>query len=358
MTNKKLIIGQPVKPMLVSESGTSDAKYKEIIKKHNGATITEIKSDGYRIQVHSNGEIKLFTRNLNELNPEVFPDLKKQFQELPYGIFDGELVGIEDGVKGFNAVKKRVRGDLDLDLVKEYPLQINLFDVLNAEREDTINLPLYERREILNEYVSNIPEQDIIHDAERLKQRFDKVSSLGLEGIVCKNPDSKYIIGGKTSDWIKLKNFLTLDLVILGLYRGEGRAAELPFAAVLLGTKNKDKYETITKVGFSGKEKVREVYNKIKDYCSDNIPKNVIISPEINKRSYSGKVPFCYVRPENSVVLETQALNITYSNNWHSCGLENGKAHSLRIPIVKRIREDKTPYDCTTTKQISELYEK
>ncbi|MDD5192378.1 MAG: ATP-dependent DNA ligase [Candidatus Nanoarchaeia archaeon] len=356
---EKLIIGKPVSPMLVKESGTSDGKYKEIIKKHNGTTFTEVKSDGYRIQVHSNGGIKLFTRNLNEFNPAVFPDLKKQFEELPYGIFDGELVGVEDGIKGFNSVKKRVRDELDLNLVNEYPLQIKFFDVLNAEGNDYINLPLHERREILNNYVSNVSEQEIVNSAESLKRRFDEVTSRGLEGLVCKNPDSEYIIGGRTHDWIKLKNFLTLDLVILGLYKGDGKAGKLPFAGVLLGSynSNTNKYETIAKVGLSGKDKVNEIYERIKAACVNNAPNNIIISDIINKKSYARKKPFCYVKPEHSLVLETQALNITYSKNWHSCGLENGTAHSLRIPIVGDIRYDKTPKESTTSSQIREIYE-
>ena len=84
---------------------------------------------------------------------------------------------------------------------------------------------------------------------------------------------------------------------------------------------------------------------------------NVIISDAINKRSYAGKKPDRYVVPEYGGVVEVQTMNVTRSANWHSCGLGGGKAYSLRIPIVQKYREDKTPYDAATTSQIKEIFE-
>lgn len=357
MTNK-LIIGNPVKPMLVSESGNSEKRYDEIMKAHKGKSYVQIKSDGYRIQIHNNSQLAFYTRNLNELNPKFYPDVIKQLKGLPNGIFDGELVGIEDGINGFNAVKARKRESLDENLVRRYPLQIKFFDILNLEGKDLVGLPLYERRKILENYARNVSEQWEITSLESLKTKYEEVTSEGLEGLVCKKPDSKYLIGKKTKDWIKLKKFLSLDLVVLGVYKGEGKAAELPFAALLLGTQNNGHYETITKVGIAKKDIIDLVYNRIKNNYTNEIPENVAISNEINRKAYARKLPVYYVSPENSVVVEVEALNITKSKNWHSCGLKNSYAYSLRIPIVQKYREDKKAEDCTTTQQIREIYEK
>ncbi|MBI2124901.1 hypothetical protein HYT92_03860 [Candidatus Pacearchaeota archaeon] len=352
----KLAIGRPVEPMLVAESGGDDKKFAEILRKHKGKTFSEIKYDGYRIQAHKSSQLWLFTRNLNALNPEVFPEIKDKLRSLPDGIYDGELVGFDNGLVGFNAVKKRVRGELDSKLVKEYPLQIRFFDVLLLQNKVLADAPLRERRKSLEQYTGNISEQETITSPACLKDRFESVTSQGLEGLVCKNPESAYLIGKKTFDWVKLKKFLSLDLVVLGVYKGEGKAAELPFAALLLGTRSNGNYETITKVGISNKELVYSLNDAIKAGCISTPPRNVLFSEEIKKKTYARKIPFCYVTPEKSAVVEVECLNVTRSRNWHSCGLKDSEAYSMRIPVVRRIRNDKGIKDATTTEQVSQLY--
>jgi DNA ligase 1 len=358
MTNQKLIIGNPVEPMLVSESGNGEKRYEEILKAHHGNSYVQIKSDGYRVQVHNNGNLSMFTSGLNAYNPEAFPDIISQLKGIPKGIFDGEIVGLKDGKAGFDAIKARKRESLDIDLVKQYPLQIKFFDVLNLEGNDLIELPLHERRITLERYFDNVSKQWEISDEDSLKDRYTQVTDgLGLEGLVCKNPDSEYLIGKRTKDWIKLKKFLTLDLVVLGVYEGEGKAKELPFAALLLGTKNNGHYETLTKVGIAKKEIIDKIERKIRGAYTTQLPNNVIISESINKKMYARKRPSKYVTPEKSCVVEVETMNVTCSDNWHSCGLSNEKAYSLRIPIVQNYRDDKTPQDIATTQQIRDLFE-
>jgi len=354
---RKLIIGEPVELMKVAESTTSIGRFREVIEQHNGGTFAEIKSDGYRIQVHNNGELAFFTGNLNPLNTEVYPDILGQLKGLPRGIWDGELVGVEGGLRGFNAVKTRKRQSLDADLIRQYPLEIRFFDILNLEGKNLTELPLQERRRILENYAGRVSCQWQIANPYDLEQKFKEVTDeLGLEGLVCKNPDSQYLIGARTRDWIKLKKFLTLDLVVLGVYRGKGKAAKLPFAALLLGTANEGNYETLTKVGISNRELISRIEAGLAGgYCSEP-PTNVRISDAINKSVYRRKIPSFYICPEKSVVVEIETMNVTRSANWHSCGLEGGRAYSLRISTVKRYREDKKSVNATTTKQVRELY--
>ena len=63
--------------------------------------------------------------------------------------------------------------------------------------------------------------------------------------------------------------------------------------------------------------------------------------------------------PNDVAIAEVQVLDVTYKDNWHSCGLEyDGKhAHSLRIPTFVQLRTDKTrQQDVTTTQQIHKFY--
>jgi len=349
-------IGKPIEPMLVAESNGEDSKFAEIMKKHKGKTLAEIKYDGYRVQVHKSGKIYLFTKSLNELDMNVFPDLEKQLKNHPNGVYDGELVGFGERLAGFNAVKMRVRGNLDSVLVNQYPLQLRFFDVMQLEDKEVMDLPLYERRKLLTNYVENISQQFTLEDSEQLKGKYTEITDQGLEGLVCKNPSSTYQPGARNQDWVKLKKFLTLDLAILGIYLGEGKASKLPFAAILAGTKNENRYETIAKIGISNRVMIERLYGLIKDGFTANVPGNVILSQELRRKTYLGKVPYQYVTPEKSAVIEVKCLDLTKSRNWHSCGLENDKAYSLRIASIERIREDKRIIDCTSTKQIGELY--
>jgi ATP-dependent DNA ligase len=353
-----MIIGKPIEPMLVAESGASEDKFGKIIKKHKGTTLAEVKYDGYRIQVHKGDKLSLFTSNLNPLNPEVFPDLKPYIKDIPNGIYDGELVGFGNALEGYTAVKKRVRDTLDLQLVKEYPLQVRFFDFLQLGNKELITLPLTERRKILENNVGNYSEQEEITDSDILREKFQEVTGKALEGLVCKNPDSQYNPGSRTKDWIKLKNFITLDFVVLGVYKGkeDSKVSDLPFAGVLLGTRNGNKFETIVKVGMPNKEMVETLYERIKPFMTAEVPNSIVLSPELQRKTYARKVPAYYVQPEKSVMIETQFLNISRSENWHSCGLKDGEAYSLRIATLQKLRFDKLIKNATTTEQVAEIY--
>ena len=349
-------IGKPIEPMLVAESNGEDSKFAEIMRKHGGKTLAEVKYDGYRAQVHKDGRIYLFTKNLNELDINLFPDLEKQLRDHPEGIFDCELVGFGERLAAFNAVKTRIRGDLDNALVKAYPLQLRFFDVMQLGNKELLDMPLHERRELLERYCENVSQQFVLEDTDELRGKYIEVTDQGLEGLVCKNPGSSYRPGARNQDWVKLKKFLTLDLAVLGIYLGEGKASKLPFAAMLVGTKNNGQYETIAKIGVSNRGMIENLYGLIKNGFTENIPSNVVLSSELGRKTYASKVPYRYVVPEKSAVVEVKCLDITRSRNWHSCNLENGEAYSLRIATVERIRDDKRMSDCTTTKQIGELY--
>ena len=53
---------------------------------------------------------------------------------------------------------------------------------------------------------------------------FDVVDQAGLEGVVCKQADSRYV-SGKTKSWLKVKAFEEADFDLVGVRRERGKPA-------------------------------------------------------------------------------------------------------------------------------------
>ena len=53
---------------------------------------------------------------------------------------------------------------------------------------------------------------------------FDVVDRAGLEGVVCKQADSRYV-SGKTKAWLKVKAFEEADFDLVGVRRERGKPA-------------------------------------------------------------------------------------------------------------------------------------
>ncbi len=356
----------PIESMNPVYLGAADDElYEEVLKEHNGATFAEIKEDGYRMQVHKKGDvIKAYTRSMNEIILELFPELNQSMQNLPDCIIDAELIGDEKiGHEGFDMIKRRFRPRiskkgiedyLKSGIVKEMPIALRVFDTLYWGDEELLDKPLRERRE----YTKNILEkkitpstQRVISSHEELKEWFEELTGKNYEGLVCKNPDSVYAAGKRTNDWIKLKRAETLDLAVLGAYM-ENEA----ISQILCGTYNDklQKFETLAKVNAKRKGMNEEIYPSLKRAFVKKCPKEIALNPAIKEDD----MPDYFIQAEKTIVVEVAAMNFNRSKNWHSCGLDDGNAYSLRIGWLKGLRDDKLPKQATTTEQVKKLYEK
>ena len=85
-------------------------------------------------------------------------------------------------------------------------------------------------------------------------------------------------------------------------------------------------------------------------------PKNLVLSEKLDKICNKQYVPDSYIQPERSVVIEVKAMNLNYTENWQTCGLEDGKAYSMRIGFMQQLRQDKNPNQATTTQAVGKLY--
>jgi DNA ligase-1 len=185
------------------------------------------------------------------------------------------------------------------------------------------------------------------------RELLDNISR-GLEGIVAKRLDSPYQAGARNFNWVKLKRNTsgqlndTIDVVLLGYYRGKGKRAEFGTGALLAGVydSDKDEFGTITKLGTGLSDQGwREIYQRVARLEVAEKPARV----------NSVLVPDAWLEP--SIVVEVLADEITPSPR-HTAGMsEEQPGFALRFPRIVSIREDKKPEQATSVREIREMFE-
>ena len=229
--------------------------------------------------------------------------------------------------------------------------------------EDYLGKPYEERRSKLEKLVSGegtirFSNRIIATNSKQIDKYFEQEIESGLEGIVAKDLSAPYIAGARKFSWIKLKRSYkgelsdTIDLVIIGYYLGKGHRAEFGFGGLLAAVYNdkRDVFETITRIGTGFTERNMQMFKVLlKKISSERKPARVdaIIEPNF------------WVDPK--YVVTVRADEITKSP-MHTCGRESDSpdatGYALRFPrlVSDGIREDKSPEDATTTKEIIEMY--
>ena len=350
-----------------------------------GNFLVEKKSDGKCVLAtvdHSRHEpVKIYSSQMNEWNPKCFPEVVADLLKQPSGYYHGELLGANalTSIDEFKAVTNRPKdnaANLTPEKLRKYPLKLDIFDLLMMDGESFLAKPLIERRSNLEHHIQRTGHVDLIpqwiaEDKESMQSRYIWALENGYEGLIAKDPWSFYVPGKRNNDWIKLKEFITLDLAILGFYETpESQAAGKPFSAVLVGSYNpkSEKFETMAKVRIGAKKDQEEIYSQISRviYTGNDYQTTLDASPHIEfnpaMQKQKRKIPhriIPYDENRDILVAEFQMQDITYSKNWHTCGLgyDGKRAHSLRIPTFKYLRDDKSRVeDITTTQQIHELY--
>ena len=246
--------------------------------------------------------------------------------------------------------------------VKNYPISVNLFDIIYLDNQDLTNSSYEKRRKILIKIIEKnkklkIIKNKITQDAIEIDDFLEQAIEEGCEGLVIKDIQGNYRAGAREYLWIKLKREYTsemsdtLDLVIIGAMYGKGKRAN-KYGALLLAVydKRQDVFRSFCKVGtgFSD-EQLQTIY--------EILQKNIIKNKHV--RVDSKMDMDVWFEPE--IVLEVSGSEITISpiHTSNKNEIRKNFGLALRFPIFTgRIREDKKPQDITTTAEIMNEYEK
>jgi bifunctional non-homologous end joining protein LigD len=209
----------------------------------------EVKWDGYRtIAFIDQSKVELKSRNNKSFNEKFYPVLEAVKNWGVNAIVDGEIVvADEKGISQFNSLQNW-RSEADGDLL------FYVFDILWLDGKNLMNLPLNERKAVLQ---SLVPEEGIIRIGFGVKAKgtefFEVAQKMGLEGIIAKRSDSLYNPGDRTKDWLKIKVQKRQEVVIAGYTKNEG-SSKL-FSSLLLGVFENGKLQYVGKVGTGFKDK-------------------------------------------------------------------------------------------------------
>lgn len=222
----------------------------------------ELKWDGVRaILVADESTVRIFSRNGNDVS-RTYPELtdRRCWPEQPF-VADGEIIAVgPSGRPDFGLLQGRMKLIRAADVAKAQkaiPVRLMLFDLLYDGGTDLRRLPLSKRRARLEQFFrpSDCPVELSTVLEDPVQHIMDSAQELGLEGVMAKRTDSRYVSGQRTRTWIKLKTERTQEVVVGGWRPGKGGRQET-VGSLLVGIPDGNKLQYVGRVGsgFSSRE--------------------------------------------------------------------------------------------------------
>jgi DNA ligase-1 len=336
----------------------------------------EDKYDGMRAQVHCGdaeqpGRVTIYSRNRDDVT-ESFPDLAEAFAPVREPlIFDGEILGwdlktaraLPFAVLGQRIGRKRVSNQWR----QRVPVVFMAFDLMYADGELILNLPLSERRNRLEAVAERLVEQvrspltvderkdaaqavmfiepdgdgverlmispaRLVQSAEDIERAYADARARANEGVMLKAAASEYQPGRRGLAWVKLKRELaTLDVVVTGAELGHGKRAGI-----------------LSDYTFAVRGADGELLNVGKAYSGLTDAEIAEMSAWMMEHTLEDQGYFRTVEP--LMVLEVAFNNIMRSGR-HASGF------ALRFPRIIRIRTDKPVSEIDTVERVEEIYQ-
>jgi bifunctional non-homologous end joining protein LigD len=289
----------------------------------------ELKWDGVRALLVADEEtVRIFSRNGNDVT-KTYPEFTDRscWPPQPF-VADGEIIAVgPSGRPDFGLLQGRMKLTRPGDVAKArrtIPVRLMLFDLLYDAGTDLRRLPLAKRRRRLEQFFSPsdcpVDLSTVLED--RVEHILESAQELGLEGVMAKRTDSRYVSGQRTRTWIKLKLDQTQEVVVGGWRPGKG-ARQDSVGSLLVGIPDGRSLRYVGRVGsgFSFRE-LTELRQTV-----DRLARNTS--------------PFQDVPREDSTdahwVAPQLVGEVTYSE-WTGTG-------RLRHPVWRGWRLDKNPAD-------------
>jgi bifunctional non-homologous end joining protein LigD len=173
--------------------------------------VFETKWDGFRLVAKIEGHsVTLYSRSGLIVSDNYKPIAKALEKTKKDAVIDGELVALDEhGISRFQLLQNALNTTARLHYC--------VFDVMFEDGKDLHGLPLLERKKRLK---ALLPKDPLLiyseHWPEHGKRLFKEAEHQGLEGIMAKRADSRYLSGARSKDWLKIKTVKRQEVVIVG----------------------------------------------------------------------------------------------------------------------------------------------
>ncbi|MBN1234434.1 MAG: ATP-dependent DNA ligase [Methanotrichaceae archaeon] len=334
LSQLSVMINHPIKMMLAQLGESIAAALEEI-----GTAAIEWKYDGARVQIHKDGDsVRVFSRRLENVTASL-PEMVQAAKQITAksAILDGEAVAIgKDGrPMAFQEILKRFRRKYNIEkLAAQIPLRLFLFDLIYLDGRSLTDLPLRERRALLEKIANpNLLADQVLSDSvQKAEEIYRQALDAGHEGLILKNPSSVYAPGKRGKNWLKIKPVMeTLDLVVIGAKWGEGRRASF-LGSYRLGCQDQATGKLLdvgwVATGFSD-EALAELTDMFRELIVVEKGMEVEIKP--------------------TVIFEVAYEEIQKSPNYSS-------GYALRFPRMVAVRDDKSLEEADSLERVISLY--
>jgi DNA ligase-1 len=300
----------------------------------------EWKWDGIRGQLILRGTDHHIWSRGEELMTDRFPEFARARDFLPADtVFDGEIIAW-DGEQPlpFNTLQPRIgRKTVPKKLLREAPVILIAYDLLEQAGEDLRQQPLEQRRARLDALLADLQAEAPVRASPPIAfARWDELAQIRAtaraaraEGLMLKRLNSPYLSGRKKGDWWKWKlDPLTVDAVMIYAQQGHGRRANL--------------FTDFTFAVWNGNELVpfTKAYSGLTDAEFNEITKWV------RKNTLQRFGPVRQVRPEHVFEIAFEGIQ---KSARHKSGL------ALRFPRMSRWRHDKSATEANTLEDLRGL---
>ena len=339
----KVVPGKPMKVMLPIKI----TELSEAFRICGKPLAVEHKYDGFRVLINKeeNGNVSLFTRRLDNVTNQ-FPDIVeivKSNVTAKSFIIDTEAVGFDSKTKKykpFEAISQRIKRKYHIEkLIKELPVEVNVFDLMFYNGESTIDLAFSERRKLIEKiivpknFAIKLSKQFISDDEKSILDFYKEALRIGEEGIMLKRLDAPYRPGRRVGYMVKMKpEARDLDLVITGAEYGTGKRAGGLTSFYVACAKGGGNFVEIGRVSSGLKEKENSEGTSYTEM-------DKLLQPLITEEK--GR----HVKVKPKIV-----VSVTYQNIQKSPTYSSGFA--LRFPRITHYRPDYHIKDIATLEDI------
>ncbi|MBV8299965.1 MAG: ATP-dependent DNA ligase [Candidatus Eremiobacteraeota bacterium] len=300
----------------------------------------EPKWDGFRCLAFRDGRDVALQSKAGQPLGRYFPEIAGALAGLSTKRFvlDGELVVPLAGAFSFDALQQRIHPAASrvAMLAKKTPAWYLVFDLLDEDGRDLVELPLSERRARLETFARQFDGETLrlspaTRDRAVVDDWFARVGG-ALDGVIAKRADAPYASGMRDAA-VKVKRTRTADCVIGGFRYAKGSTSQI--GSLLLGLYDDD--GLLDYIGFCSAfpaEEKRALMQRLK--------------PHVGEPGFTGGAPDTapsrwdrgqdrdksYVKLKHDLVLEVAFDQVT-----------SGRIRHGTRPV--RWRTDKAPRQCT-----------